>query len=193
MATIVSVNCNQCGAPLEVEETTRFVTCAHCGASLEIKQTGTSRFTAVLDRLERRTEHMAGSLETIRLQNELERLDREWEMSRRQYASPDKHGQLHYPDSPGQAIGAIIGIFIGIAWTFGAVALLSDAPDRGGFPVFKIIFPLFGVGFVVMMIVTLVTGRSKATAYHSAQATYHRQRQLLLQQLSSETSQSGKT
>ena len=184
MTTAASVQCNQCGAPLQVEDATRFVTCAHCGASLEVKRTGTSRFTSVLERLDRRTEDMAGNLEAIRLQNELERLDREWEVSRRQFATTDKHGNVHYPGQPAQAVGGIVAAVFGVLWTILACAFTGSAPNDGPMPVVKIIFPLFGLVFVIAAVAGIFKNQSSATAYRDAEAAYNRQRETVRRQMS---------
>ena len=74
----LSVRCNHCGAPLQVSEGTRFVTCQFCKSSLEVKRTDSSVFTEEVARIADHTEKMSGSLEVITVQNEIEKLDREW-------------------------------------------------------------------------------------------------------------------
>ena len=34
----IALQCNHCGAPLQVSESARFVTCTHCGTQLTIRQ-----------------------------------------------------------------------------------------------------------------------------------------------------------
>ena len=48
-AQVVSVNCNHCGAPLEVPQGTHFVTCQHCGARLQIHMNGGVVYTELLE------------------------------------------------------------------------------------------------------------------------------------------------
>jgi hypothetical protein len=74
----ISVRCNHCGAPLHVGDSTRFVTCQFCKSSLEVKRTDSSVFTEEVAKIAENTGKMAGSLEVIELQNEIERLDREF-------------------------------------------------------------------------------------------------------------------
>lgn len=42
-----ALNCNECGAPLEVAAGTKFVTCRQCGTRLTVVQTTTSLFTEI--------------------------------------------------------------------------------------------------------------------------------------------------
>lgn len=74
--SLLSLTCNHCGAPLSVPEETRFVTCQFCAAQLEVKHEGNAVFTHVAS-IDRSAADIARNLETIRLQNELEQLDRD--------------------------------------------------------------------------------------------------------------------
>ena len=89
---VISVSCNHCGAPLEVPKKARFVTCKYCSSRLAIKATESATYTEVLEAIGERTEKIAQDVETIKLQNRLERLDREWQTDRRRFMTRDKHG-----------------------------------------------------------------------------------------------------
>ncbi len=52
------INCNECGATLDVDGATRYVTCRRCRACLEINRTESSIFTGVLGHAGRYTETM---------------------------------------------------------------------------------------------------------------------------------------
>jgi hypothetical protein len=161
---------------LDIDQATRFATCAHCGSKLEIKRSGSAYFTSVLDRLDQTTRDMAGNLEVIKLQNELERLDREWEMQRQSFAIRDKDGNTTYPSTTGSIIGGVIGVGIGILWTIMAIAITSGAPDFGPFAIARIVFPLFGLLFVAAGIASLIKGGSSARRYADAESQYRAQR-----------------
>ncbi len=107
--TLISVSCNHCGAPLEISEETKFVTCRHCNRQLAVKHSDSSIFTEVLTQLAERTADMADDLKIIQLQNDLERLDREWEVESRQYMIRGKNGHTSRP-SPlvFTAIGGVV-------------------------------------------------------------------------------------
>jgi hypothetical protein len=75
----LSVRCNHCGAPLEVAGNIRFVTCQFCQSSLEVKRHSGAVFTEEVARIAENTEKIAEGLDVIQLQNDLEKLDRDWE------------------------------------------------------------------------------------------------------------------
>jgi DNA-directed RNA polymerase subunit RPC12/RpoP len=79
---VMKLCCQGCGADLQVTEEVRFVTCNYCQSKLEIVRDASVTHTRVLEKLERTTERIAGNLKVIELQNDLERLDREWERVR---------------------------------------------------------------------------------------------------------------
>jgi hypothetical protein len=116
--TLLSVSCNHCGAPLEISEETKFVTCRHCHRQLAVKHSDSSFFTEVLTQLAERTADMADDLKIIQLQNDLERLDREWEAESREYMVKGKNG---HTSRPSPILITIIGggmLVIGLATLF---------------------------------------------------------------------------
>jgi len=140
MANVISVNCNNCGASLEVDEATRFVTCAHCGSKLEIRRGSGSVFTQTLERIEHATASASKDLEIIRLEQELERLDREWQM---------QHPGMPLPSSQNAgnaAIGSVVGGAFLALWVFGCFAMSAMAAKDGA-PVFFSIMTA-GMGLV---------------------------------------------
>ena len=178
----ISVACNHCGAPLQVESATRFVTCAYCKSQLEIKRTGSSYFTSVLERIDQNTQSIAENVEAIRLQHELERVDREWEKERGEFATRDKNGNIVYPQAS-SAIGGIVGIGFGILWTIITCAMMGSAPNEGPFPIVKVVFPLFGVLFVIVGVVSTIKRAGTADTYKGREEAYRARRDAIRQQL----------
>ncbi|MBK8978479.1 MAG: zinc ribbon domain-containing protein [Planctomycetes bacterium] len=169
-----AVSCNHCGAPLRVGAGARFATCNHCGSHLEIHRGDSAAWTEVLDELREVQAGMAEDLEAIRLQNELERIDREWEQEAAGYRTRDSDGHSQPPaTSPvlPVVVGAIAAAF-GIAWTIGASSM--GAPG---------IFTAFGVVFVLVAIVSAVHAAGKSTAYRTASARHRQRRERVLRQL----------
>ena len=121
-------------------------------------------------------QHLSAQLSEVRYQNELARIDREWEMEREKYMVTDKYGRRHLPSS-GMGIGmAVVGGVFGTLWTIMAVAITGSAPDVGPFSIAKLVFPLFGVFFVVLAIWFGLHVHSRAQAYQKAQAAYQDRR-----------------
>jgi DNA-directed RNA polymerase subunit RPC12/RpoP len=165
---VEAVNCNKCGAPLEVSASTNFVTCAHCGSRLAIKRTGSSAFTETLERLDQKTDAMAQQLAELRYHAELERLDREWEQERRKYLTTDKHGKTHEPNAVGSIVMGLIVCVFGVI--FMGSTLSSGAPC---------LFPVVGLAIIGFGIFVVVTGPAKARQFQDAQTAHERRKAAL--------------
>ncbi len=162
---LISVSCNHCGAPIRVPPSARFVTCAHCNSQLEVKSTGSATYTEVLEALDGRTQRMTEQLEEIALQNELERLDREWDRAREGFQSVDQNGRRHDPSVIGSWVAAVV------FGTVGCAAMVFGAIGHGaGFLVF------IGILVAIVGVVVGVTGADKARRFERAKASHHRKR-----------------
>ena len=178
MSATVSVNCNNCGAPLELASSTNFVTCAHCGSRLAVKRTASAAFTEKLDEVAAHTQTMSRQLAEIAYRAELERIDREWEREKAKYSS-GKSGGADRETHPVPAI--LMGILVagfGIFWTATAFQIQSNRrdffPDHAS-PLDGC-FPFFG-----LIVVALVLWGMVSTVMHSgekakAQDAYRRRR-----------------
>ncbi|MBX9585523.1 MAG: hypothetical protein K2X87_34890 [Gemmataceae bacterium] len=160
----VPVNCNNCGAPLEVAAGANYATCGHCGARLAVRRTGSAASTEVLEKLDRTTERIAGHLEELTRQNEVERVDREWAQEQANYLVGGKDGRRHLPTQrAGLVIALVMGGF-GLIWT-------AFAATFAPFP-----FPLFGLLFVGFAVYTGLSQVKGAEKYAEAEARYHERR-----------------
>ena len=93
---VQSLSCNKCGAPLSVTQNTNYVTCGHCGSRLVIRRDANAVYTEVLTEMNAHlgqisqhtaqtadhTAQMTGDLTAMRLQNDLDRLEREWQQEK---------------------------------------------------------------------------------------------------------------
>ena len=172
---VTKVCCQGCGAALQIDESIRYVTCNYCYCRLEVVHDATVTHTKQLDKIERTTEQLANNLKVIELQNDLERLDREWDHQRESLLVRNKHGHVSEPSSAGSLVGGIIAVVFGIFW-------IGMASSHGA-PAF---FPLFGLVFIFIAIFTMVSGTAKAGAYKSQRSVYEIQRQRLVSQLNRE-------
>lgn len=134
-----SVRCNHCGAPLQVADSTRFVTCQFCQSSLEVKRTDSSIFTEEVAKIAENTGKMAGSLEIITLQNELERLDREMGVEQLSAARKSSSGPA------ARAAGVMFGLFFTIV-----CVLMSTGFSKAGAGILTVV-PL-GMAFFGLVI-----------------------------------------
>lgn len=169
---LVSVSCSHCGAPLEVGEQTRFVTCQFCKNRLAVKHSGSAAYTEVIEQIAENTQQMASNLRVIELQNELERVDREWDSEKSRFYVTDKHG---HQSKPSIAVGLVILFMMGAFGIF-----FAATSSQFGAPA---IFPLFGIGFVVIAIISAVSMFTKASGLSVAESGYQRRRAELLSRL----------
>ncbi len=169
---ITKVCCQGCGADLQVDETVRYVTCNYCHARLEVVHDPSVTHTRLMEKLERNTERMADNLKVIELQNELERLDREWESRKGSYMVTGKHGHKSLPTTAGSLVGGGIMVVFGVIWMSFAAGIGAPGP-----------FLLFGLLFIGIAIFSMVNGASKANRYGTAEAAFLQQRDALIQRI----------
>jgi predicted RNA-binding Zn-ribbon protein involved in translation (DUF1610 family) len=173
---IEKIACNSCGAPLEVTTTTKFVTCRHCGTKLSIQRTDTATFTEILEQLTAKTDQLSDQVNDLTGYTELAALDREWELERQNYMVTTRHGAKHIPSEAGSIGGGIAITLFGCIWTFMAFTITSFIP----IPILHVVFPLFGMIFVIGGIVSSISSFNKAGEYRRAQQRY-RQRRIEIQ------------
>jgi len=167
----ISVRCNHCGAPLQISEGTRFVTCQFCHSSLEVKRTESSVFTEEVAKIAENTGRMAESLEVIELQNEIERLDREWTQKEAGYIVHGKNGP-HRPSS--SLFGMAFAIFFACV-CFGMAVSVANYP--GG------IFALFPAGMGIFAIFMGIQNMNKGAELEKAESMHQTRRAELLAKL----------
>ena len=162
---LTTVSCNGCGAPLRIPVDARFVTCNHCSTQLAVKHNESVTFTEQLGEINERTERIEEDLADLKSRQEIEDIDREWELERESYMVTGKHGHRSIPSTAGSVIGGVVVVVFGFFWTVMAVSI--GAPG---------IFPLFGILFIVIGIVTSIVSFTKAQGYNVAQRRYRRRR-----------------
>lgn len=161
---------------MEVAATTQFATCRHCGAKLSIQRTDTAIFTEILEMLTTKTDQLSEQVNNLSGLTELTVLDREWELDRENYMVTTKHGGRHIPSEAGSIGGGIAITLFGCFWTVMAFAITSDAPSFGPFAIAQTGFPLFGIIFIIVGIVSSISSYNKAGDYRRAQQRYRRRR-----------------
>jgi hypothetical protein len=172
---VTKVCCQGCGADLQIDESIRFVTCNYCNARLEVVHDATVTHTRQLDKIERNTAQMADNLKIIELQNDLERLDREWGSQRDGLLVRGKNGQVSEPSAFVALLSGIVMIVVGVIW-------LGMAVSHGA-PGFMYLFGFVFIGFAIAM---MVTGTAKAATYQRRLGTYEIRRSQLVNRLEQE-------
>ena len=123
--------------------------------------------------------HISDQLAAVRYQNELTRIDREWQIEREKYFVASRYGRRQIPTA-GMGIGtALVGGVFGTIWTVMAVAITGSAPNFGPFAIAKFAFPLFGVAFTFFGIGWGIYCYNRAADYQRAEADYRARRQAI--------------
>ena len=173
---VVSLNCDRCGASLEIGAKAKFVTCAYCNAQLQIHHTSTAHFSEVLGEIQAATDKLSGDVAELKKQGELERLDREWESQRKRYMIQGKHGNYQLPSVSGGVVVALAGSGFGIFWMFFTGSMMSGGPDDSG------LFSLFPYVGLVVVAISVGSGfyiAQRAKGYEVARQEYQRKRSVL--------------
>lgn len=169
---LLSLTCNHCGAPLEVSENAKFVTCTHCASRLAVQRSGGAAYTEVLEALEQRTEQIADDVESLKLQSELDRLDREWMLERDRYMVQDKHGRRRFPSKTGSIIVMVLVIGFTLVW----MAMASSSGP---------LVALFGLLFIAGAVWVFTAQLRRAHQYERRRQQYERRREQLLRRIES--------
>jgi hypothetical protein len=104
----------------------------------------------------------------VKYQNELNRIDREWDIERQQYFITNRAGVRGIPTTTDGTVSAVAGGVFGTLWTILAISMTSSGPDAGPFSLVKVIFPVFGVIFTAAAIGYGVNAYNKAQKYQRA-------------------------
>ena len=163
----LSVQCNHCGGPLEVQVETRFVTCAFCGSSLELIRSGNALYTEVLDRIEQRAQRIEADVDELRRHAALAQLDRDWDGQRARLTADDTSSRAAGASPALRLVAAGVAVAFGLFWISRVPAVA--APMR-----------LFGMVFVGVAAAAGIGGWRRARRLQDEERRYlARRRQIL--------------
>lgn len=187
------LQCNHCGADIEVSPDTRFATCGHCGSKLAIVRTASSAYTELAEKMTELSDRMHDHFKRADRREELEDAEREWNREREKYMVSNKQGIKHIPTRTESAIAGTVVTIFGLFWTVMALGITSGFGSLGGsglspFGWVPCVFPAFGVLFIVLGIYQSVSAYDKASRYERAEAEYERRRRDLLTESEKEPS-----
>ena len=126
----VDSRCIHCGATLRVAQDAAHICCQYCKAELIVVREGAAVTTQMLGEM---NENLGQKLDVLRVQNELERLDREWTLQRESYMVSGQNGARSIPTGAGSMFGGLFIAVAGVAWT-----IFASSHGAPGF------FTLFG-------------------------------------------------
>ena len=104
----------------------------------------------------------------LRVQNEINQLDRDWDRERESYMVRGRYGSRSIPGEGTSILGGIFIVGFGLFWTISVASM--------GAPSF---FPIFGVLFILVGAVTSFTSFSTAGQYKEAERRYRERREQL--------------
>jgi DNA-directed RNA polymerase subunit RPC12/RpoP len=183
-----SLQCNHCGADVEVSPTTKFATCGHCGSRLAVVRTASSTYTELAEKVDQLSDRMQQHLDRLDRRSELEELDRRWALERENYMVSNKHGAKHIPTRSESAIAGTLVTVFGVFWTVmalgigGGIGFAFGGFGNGRSPIALIpcIFPAFGVLIIGMGIYQSMNAYDKASRYERAKSRYEAERRRLM-------------
>ncbi len=124
-------------------------------------------------------DYLSRQLAEVRYQNEIARIDREWDIDKEQYKVTTKYGRRHLPTpGSGWAMAAITGVF-GTLWLIMAISMMNNAPAGGLFGEARLVLPAFGFLFIAVGVGMGMYYEKKAAAYSKAVAEYQARRAAL--------------
>ena len=165
----VDSRCIHCGAALRVAGDATHICCQYCNSELRIVHEGDQVATELVRAMQ---EDLGQRLEVIRLQNEIERMDREWNMEREGYMVTEKGGGRSVPSVIGSIFAIIAALVFGGIW-------LEGTSHVGAPP----LFTLFGFLVVGGIVVSAIFGIVKAGSHDTAADRYQASRRQLLAKL----------
>ena len=116
-------------------------------------------------------------MEVIKLQNQLEQLDREWMLQRESFMVTSKTGGRHLPTKGSHMVGGIFPAVFGVIWIGFAASM--GAPG---------VFPLFGIVFIAFALFSTVSSLGKVKGCQNAHTRHQTHRRQLQQRLRQEES-----
>jgi hypothetical protein len=103
-------------------------------------------------------------------QNDLARLDREWEAERARYLITGRSGARYVPSVAASVIAAVVTVGVGLLWIAAAAWLMNRLGP----------FPLLGLFFVALGLWVSISSFRKALGYRRAYEAYRRRRARLI-------------
>lgn len=165
------LSCNSCGAPLEVLQSANFATCNHCSTQLAIRRTSTATFTEQLEGLATRQAELQERLRIAELDNQIARIDLEWQCEREQYLVGGNGGANQEPTETMPLIGLIFG-FVGVVMLLASILAIEWLGP--------------GLILVAFGLIYYCWGTAKVRGFKNAETRYQQKRKYLTRERSAE-------
>lgn len=176
-----SLLCNSCGAPLEVPSSANYVQCIHCRTNLKVHRSSGAITTETIEELKQATGNLKEQVDELTRQNKLANLEREWESRRESFMIRDKEGRPVLPATGHAVLSGVAVAFFGCIWIVFAISITSGMPNQGAFSAAKVLFPLFGIGFIAFGVIRSAMMHQQASEYQRAERQYRQLRSKITQ------------
>ncbi|MEP4077891.1 hypothetical protein [Haloferula sp.] len=170
---LTKVACQSCGANLSIDESIRFVTCGYCSAQLEIVHDPSTIHSKLLEDVVKRQDAVEDELRILRLEKQIQRLERNWESFRARVSTKGKDGTLISPNKLGPIL---FGLFAG---TIGLISMGLAATER------QWVLALLAIGALMLAYFVPHHGIRRANEFAMMRSRYIEKRSRLRSQLSS--------
>jgi hypothetical protein len=148
-----TVVCCRCGAALAVPAGVQFVSCNQCRSQLAVRRDASVTFTSALDAPTPVDWH---ELTRIEIEQEIARIDREWQLRREDLMVSGRYGHRYRPSVAGGVFTLCLTLGFGSVWTLIAAAMASEMGSAWFGVAIGVVF--IGVGALVGLS-TIAKGR----------------------------------
>lgn len=182
---LLTLSCQQCGAPLEVRAKARQFRCLYCGSAVHLYWADSAAQPKDPDDAGSRNFERIKSPELMRIETEIAQLDEAWIRTRTQFMLPGHDGQLIVPDKNKILTASTTGAVAGIAAIGAGVASLMEEQSfyLRDTPMSRLLMLLLGAGMMVVMVIWARIAYRRAVDFEVHQSQYQSERQRLLADL----------
>jgi hypothetical protein len=170
--SVETVNCNECGALIQVPSTAKYCTCTRCGEHLVVHRSDVAAYTEALPRRDdrrgpaddRRWRELEGRLDDLAYENALMRLDREWDRERERYMMYGRYGRRYQPNATLGIVFMAIGGAAALAGVSVALLVVLSSRQPAGL---VCLFPaaIFTLAFGLTGLLQYLRGKQYQAAY----------------------------
>jgi hypothetical protein len=109
--------------------------------------------------------------------DELDRIDRDWEIERERYMITSKRGQRYVPSTGAAVVVGLFSVSMALIWIMSSLALAHELGALAG------VFPLFGIVFLVGGAAISIYQYRKGKRYQNAFRAYQLRRSVVQDRL----------
>jgi hypothetical protein len=160
-----ALNCQKCGLALDVVYGLPFATCGRCGTRMELVSLQDSAHAKEVEDLKQENARLKVEIEASRLQNQLQRLQSDWQLKRPLLMVRGKRGVRYEPTIMQGVLTGVLCVGMGIVWF--VITAEFRSPEGEPLP-----FRYFGILPMIVGIVQAIHIIRKTHTFERARASY---------------------